>query len=71
MSEARISLDEQRRARDHWSVNLAESWEVFFWTRELGCSEVELRKAVDAVGKTARDVRAYLADAQRYSQRQQ
>ena len=65
MSEARISLDEERRAQDHWSVNLAESWEIFFWTRELGCSEEELRRAVAAVGRTAGHVRAYLADRQR------
>ncbi|MDQ3025454.1 MAG: DUF3606 domain-containing protein [Pseudomonadota bacterium] len=65
MSEARISVDEEPRAKDHWSVNLAESWEIFFWTRELSCSEDELRRAVAAVGATARDVRAHLADRQR------
>lgn len=65
MSESRISLDEERRAQDHWSVNLAESWEIFFWTRELRCSEEELRRAVVAVGKKAGDVRAHLAHRQR------
>jgi len=65
MSEAQISLDDERRAQDHWSVNIAESWEIFFWTRELRCSEDELRRAVAAVGKRARDVRAHLADRQR------
>ncbi len=68
MSEARVSLDEERRAQDHWSVNLAESWEIFFWTRELRCSEEELRQAVAAVGKTAGDVRAHFADRQRTHQ---
>ena len=60
MTEARVSFDDDRRAPDHWSVNLAESWEVAFWTRELRCSEEELRRAVGEVGKTAGNVRAYL-----------
>jgi hypothetical protein len=61
MTEARVSFDDERHAPDHWSVNLAESWEIAFWTRELRCSEEELRRAVAAVGKTAGEVRAYLA----------
>ena len=60
MTEARVSFDDERRAQDHWSVNLAEGWEIAFWTRELRCSEEQLRAAVAAVGKTAGDVRAYL-----------
>ena len=63
MTEARVSFDDgERRAQDHWSVNLAESWEIAFWTRELGCTEEQLRAAVQAVGKTAGQVRAYLAN---------
>ena len=60
MSEARVSIDDPRHAPDHWSVNLAESWEIAFWTREFHCSEEQLREAVAAVGKTAGDVRSYL-----------
>lgn len=63
MTEARLSFDgNPRRAPDHWSVNLAEPWEIVFWTREFGCTEEELHRAVAAVGKTAARVRAYLAD---------
>ena len=50
------------RAQDHWRVNLAEPWEITFWTREFGCSEDELKAAVQAVGDTAGAVRAQLAD---------
>lgn len=71
MSEGPISLDEDRRAQDRWSVNVAESWEIFFWTREFRCSEAELRRAVAAVGKSARDVRVHLANLQRTNQCQQ
>ena len=51
------------RAQDHWRVNLAEAWEVAFWSREFGCSESELRKAVESAGSSAGAVRACLAQA--------
>ena len=49
-------------AQDHWRVNLAEPWEITFWTREFGCSEKQLRSAVQAVGAIAGEVRAHLRD---------
>jgi AraC-like DNA-binding protein len=48
-------------AQDHWRVNLAEPWEITFWTREFGCSEWQLHEAVQAVGNSAGAVRAQLA----------
>lgn len=51
------------RAQDHWRVNLAEAWEVAFWSREFGCTEAELRKAVESAGSSAGAVRACLAQA--------
>ena len=36
--------------------------EVRYWTRSLGCTEDELRKAVTAVGYSAAEIRFYLAD---------
>jgi hypothetical protein len=48
-------------AQDHWRVDLAQDWEIGFWSREFGCKEHELRKAVEEVGSNAGDVRAYLA----------
>ena len=53
---------EPPHAQDHWRVNLTEPWEVFFWSREFGCSEGELRSAVHAVGERAGAVREYIAD---------
>jgi hypothetical protein len=52
---------EPPHAQDHWRVNLTEPWEVFFWSREFGCSENELKAAVRAAGDKAGTVRAYLA----------
>jgi uncharacterized protein DUF3606 len=53
------------RSEDYWHVNLAEAWEITFWSRELGCSEQQLRAAVNAVGARAGDVKGYL-DARRW-----
>lgn len=52
---------EPPHAQDHWRVDLAEAWEITFWSREFGCSESDLKKAVEAVGSNAGTVRAYLA----------
>ena len=49
-------------AQDYWRVNLAEPWEITFWTREFGCSEARLKEAVEAAGASAGAVRAYLRD---------
>jgi len=52
---------EAPHAQDHWRVDLAEAWELTFWSREFGCTENELRSAVATVGSKAGTVRAYLA----------
>jgi hypothetical protein len=49
------------RAQDYWRVDLAQAWELIFWSREFGCTENELRSAVAAVGTNAGTVRAHLA----------
>ena len=49
-------------AQDYWRVNLAEPWEITFWTREFGCTDKQLKAAVQAVGGLAGEVRAHLAD---------
>ena len=53
------------RAQDYWRVNLAEAWEITFWTREFGCSEAQLKDAVRAVGQSAGAVRARVFEDQR------
>jgi hypothetical protein len=54
-------LPEALHAQDHWRVNLAEDWEIIFWSREFNCSENDLRKAVQQVGSNAGAVRAHLS----------
>jgi hypothetical protein len=50
----------QKRPQDSNRISLSESWEIQYWTRELNCSEEELKDAVTTVGNSAEAVRKYL-----------
>lgn len=45
---------------DRNRISLAEDWEVKYWTKTLGCSVMELKEAVAAVGNSTGEVRIYL-----------
>lgn len=47
--------------KDPMRVDLHDGEEVDYWTAELGCTPVELGRAVKAVGPLAERVRHYLA----------
>jgi hypothetical protein len=51
---------EQRGPQDRSRINVHESWEVAYWTKELGVSKEELEKAVKAAGPSASAVRQHL-----------
>lgn len=46
--------------RDRVFINLAQDYEVDFWTDKFGCTRSELERAVKTVGNRADDVRDYL-----------
>jgi hypothetical protein len=48
------------RPQDAQRVNLQEPYELRAWCRKFGCSEEQLKQAVDAVGVMATDVEAWL-----------
>lgn len=52
----------RRRPEDPTKINLSQSWEVDYWTEELGVSESKLRKAVEAVGTSVAKVKQWLAN---------
>lgn len=54
----RVPLDLER-------VHVKDAWEVSWWSKELLCTESEVRAAVNAVGINRRDVVAYLRRAGR------
>lgn len=52
---------QRRKPEDPKKINLSQSWEVDFWTNNLGVSEAKLRRAVSAVGVMVSDVKTWLA----------
>ena len=50
----------KRGAPDRNLINLSEDHEIRYWTKELGLSEAELRKAVKEHGNSVSKVRAAL-----------
>jgi predicted RNA-binding protein YlqC (UPF0109 family) len=52
----------KRDRPDRSKINMHESWEVKYWTRELGVSQAELQKIIDKVGNSAATVRKELAN---------
>jgi hypothetical protein len=46
---------------DRSKINMHESYEVKYWTRELGVNRDQLQKLVDKVGNSAASVRKELA----------
>ena len=51
----------KRGPADAQRINVHESYEVAYWTEELGVSESKLKEAVKAVGVMAKDVRKHLS----------
>ena len=45
-------------------ISLGDEYEVQKWTTSLGCTEVELRVVLQAIGNNAAKVRAYLESNQ-------
>ena len=47
------------RRPDPDSISLGDEYEMREWTMSLGCTEVELRAVVQAIGNNVDKVRAY------------
>lgn len=52
--------DPSKTELDRKLISLGEEHEMRSWMESLGCTEMELRKAVAAVGSSADAVRSYL-----------
>ena len=46
--------------RERQKINVSDGWEIHYWTRQLRCSEQDLRSAIAAVGPEITAVRAHL-----------
>jgi uncharacterized protein DUF3606 len=51
----------KKASPDRSKINMPESYEVKYWTRELGVNRDQLQKLVDKVGNSAASVRKELA----------
>lgn len=49
-----------RGPQDRSRINVSETHELRYWTKELGVSEAQLRAAVAAAGTSVEAVRQYL-----------
>ena len=54
--------DPKKTGLDRKVVSFKEPYEVHSWTESLGCTEDQLRFAVQTVGNSAEAVRKYLAE---------
>jgi uncharacterized protein with von Willebrand factor type A (vWA) domain len=52
----------KRGGQDRKRINMAEGYELNYWTRQLGCTEQELISAIGVVGPQVDQVRTYLTD---------
>lgn len=41
-------------------INVSDGWELHYWTRQLRCTEQDLRSAIAAAGPDIAAVRSYL-----------
>jgi hypothetical protein len=60
--EATITDKTKRNPLARIKIDLERSWEVQYWTRQFGCTESELREAIDEAGPTAAAVKERLTD---------
>ena len=51
---------DRKGPRDAARVDVDQDWERRYWCDKFGCSEPQLREAVDKVGVMSKDVEAYL-----------
>jgi hypothetical protein len=49
-------------SRERQKINVSDGWEIHYWTRQLRCSEQDLRSAIAAAGPEIAAVRGYLQD---------
>jgi hypothetical protein len=65
--ETPMADDPKKTGLDRKLIALNEPHEVRSWTQALGCTEAELRLAVEKVGHSAEQVRGYLTGRRNHS----
>lgn len=50
----------RKKPEDPTKINVNQTWEVQYWTEELGITETRLKAAVKSAGVLVADVKAWL-----------
>jgi GNAT superfamily N-acetyltransferase len=56
-----MTVQTNDQAADRLKINVRDAWELRWWCRQFGCTEVQLKQAIEAMGAIAGNVRKYLA----------
>ena len=59
-----MTVQAKDQAADRLKINFRDAWELRWWCRQFGCTEAQLKAAIDAMGAIAGNVRKYLAREQ-------
>lgn len=56
-----MTVQTKDQAADRLKIDVRDAWELRWWCRQFGCTEAQLKAAIDAIGAIAGNVRKYLA----------
>jgi hypothetical protein len=56
-----MTVQAKDQTADRLKINVRDAWELRWWCRQFGCTEAQLKAAIDAMGAIAGNVRKYLA----------
>ena len=59
-----MTVQTKDQAADRLKINVRDAWELRWWCQQFGCTETQLKAAIDAIGAIAGNVRKYLAREQ-------
>jgi len=57
-------VEAKDQAADRLKINVRDAWELRWWCRQFGCTEAQLKAAIEVMGAIAGNVRKYLAREQ-------
>lgn len=55
-----VDNPERTGPEDPTKINVHQSWELDYWSQELGTSKEEIRRAVGKVGPSVKNVKDFL-----------
>ena len=57
-------MQAEDQTADRLKINVRDAWALRWWCRQFGCTEAQLKAAIDAMGAIAGNVRKYLVREQ-------